>query len=100
MNELVEQGLKISEISLIKHNDIRNMHLDHWGLHLNMHGSSLLTGNFIDFLKVVRLGHVGFSHISQTGRLPFPRMCFATLIHNLQAPLFRTTIAFFEWSHH
>ena len=53
VNKLVEQGLKTSEISFIKHDNIQNGHLDNWGLHLNTNGSNILTGNFIDFLKGV-----------------------------------------------
>lgn len=53
VNQLVEQGLKTSEISFIKHDNIQNGHLDNWGLHLNINGSNVLTGNFIDFLKGV-----------------------------------------------
>ena len=53
VNQLVEQVLKTNEISFIKHENIQIRHLDHWGLHLNMHGSNILTGNFINFLKGV-----------------------------------------------
>ena len=53
VNQLVDQGLKTNEISFIKHDNIQIRHLDHWGLHLNMHGSNILTGNFINFLKGV-----------------------------------------------
>ena len=53
VNQLVEQGLKTNEISFIKHDNIQIKHLDHWGLHLNMHGANRLTSNFIDFLKGV-----------------------------------------------
>ena len=52
-NEWVEQGLKTSEISFIKHDNIQNIDLDHWVLHLNMHCSNISAGNFIDFLKGV-----------------------------------------------
>ena len=49
VNQLVEHGLKTSEISFIKHDNIQNGHLGNWGLHLNANGSNVLTGNFIDF---------------------------------------------------
>ncbi len=40
VNKLVEQGLKTSEISFIKHNNIQNGHLDNWGLYLNTNGNN------------------------------------------------------------
>ena len=53
VNILLERELRKLGIDFIKHNNIQERDLDRYGLHLNINGSKVLTGNFIDFLNKV-----------------------------------------------
>ena len=50
VNNLLERELRKLGIDFIKHDNIQERDLDRNGLHLNIKGSKLLTGNFVDFL--------------------------------------------------
>ena len=53
VNILVERELRKLGIDFIKQDNIQERDLDQYGLHLNINGSKVLTGNFVDFLRKV-----------------------------------------------
>ncbi len=46
VNQLVEIGLRETDIDFITHDNIDESHFDDWGFHLNFHGGSVLTNNW------------------------------------------------------
>ena len=51
VNNLLERELRKLGMDFIKHDNIQERDLDRNGLHLNIKGSNVLTGHFVDFLK-------------------------------------------------
>ena len=51
-NELIKRGLHQHHVDFIDHENINSYHLDNSGLHLNQFGTNILSGKFIDFLKI------------------------------------------------
>ena len=86
VNQLVEKGLKTSEISCIKHDNIQNGHLENWIVQLNTNGWNILTGNFIYFLRGNRIGHANlFKSFPKHVYVPFPLAKSRSSSINLQS---------------